>query len=406
MTEQYSLYGGPELNARLSQLVDEIRNVFNTILAPSDFRAVVMLGGYGRGEGGVEWRDGIAHPHNNLDFLIIFNSVPTDRQNQLREQADAALQSLRESYDIGIDISSTTVSKLKRSPSLVMWYDMRFGHKTIVGDTDFLPNQDQFRLDRVPAWNVRDLLVNRGTLLVINDLAIASGIEHNDTRRMIIKHAVKAIIGYGDALLYFLGDYDWSYAEKQRRMQRRTDVSADFRKVYDEAMEFRFQPNYDNFRDHDLGQWMEELREYFAPIHLQCESLRLGKSNLNWDSYFDAALNAALWQDASRPRAWAKKARNILRSTTPGIGTSLFSRLGSQTAGMQGLLPTLFPLVAYRLSNFQWQGFAAQALGTEASFENLRNAYLQRWGEHGDTNFFNSTVARYQIALEPQEVAA
>src|SRR5690606_3500364 len=120
-------------------------------------------------------------------------------------------------------------------PCLVMWFDMRFGHKVLLGDPSFARGLDRFRLSRIEPADVRNLLVNRGTLLVINDL-LFDGPGGNDeaARRTALKHAMKAVIGYGDALLYFLGEYDHSYVEKQRRMRIRRDVPAAFRDLYDE----------------------------------------------------------------------------------------------------------------------------------------------------------------------------
>ena len=69
--DRFTARGGPEVEARIRGAVSEAADVMRAVLRPEEYRAVVLLGGYGRGEGGVELRDGEERPHNNLDFLVI-----------------------------------------------------------------------------------------------------------------------------------------------------------------------------------------------------------------------------------------------------------------------------------------------------------------------------------------------
>jgi hypothetical protein len=95
-------------------------------------------------------------------------------------------------------------------------------------------------------------MVNCGTLLLINDLLLEDEVSSLERRRTIIRHVMKGIIGYGDALFYVLGAYHWSYQERQRRMRKQVSVPESFRHLYDEAMEFRFQPSYVKYLEHDF----------------------------------------------------------------------------------------------------------------------------------------------------------
>lgn len=399
---RYTLHGSPTLEQRLRSLVAEIADRVSDVVPSSNYRSLVLLGGYGRGEGGVEVRGGEERPHNNLDFLLITSGLRQNRQLALRRQVDDALEPLREVSGMGIDFSTINEAKLQRSPCLVMWYDMRFGHRTILGDDQFVPGLEQFTADKVPAWDILNLLVNRGTLLVINDWLLAHrSVVSPLERRTIIRHIMKAIIGYGDALLYFCDRYHWSYAEKQRRMATTWEAPQAFRSLYEEAIAFRFQPDYARYADRDLIRWRDDLRETLASVHLQCEETRLRQRALDWSEYLVAALTHALWRDSRSPRALAKMAVNLLRGPRCQVPGSLAATLGARASGMRGLLPILFPVIAYELDCPALRAVTCQALGaTNDSPQELRRGYLRAWGRCGDDNFA-SFLHAHGLSLEP-----
>ena len=196
---RFTVYGTDAVEGTLRNLVETVGNAFEEALRPYRWRTVLLLGGYGRGEGGVECIEGKERPHNNLDFLVVLREGDARKVNQVKQKLDAVLESLRKVHGIAMDLAVTTESRLCKAPSLVMWYDMRFGHKTILGDDTFIKGLDHFQLDRIPSWDVRNLLVNRGTLLLINDELLQRRPPGVDVRKVVVKHIMKAIIGYGDA---------------------------------------------------------------------------------------------------------------------------------------------------------------------------------------------------------------
>ncbi|MHB1462432.1 MAG: hypothetical protein ACYC1M_14190 [Armatimonadota bacterium] len=384
---RFTAVGGVEVERLVTSAAKDVGGVVSNAIGPQEMRCLIMLGGYGRGEGGVETQpDGNEVPHNNLDFLLICNNLSELRLTELKERIDAGLQPLIELYGLGMDLSTINTAKLEGSECLVMWYDMRYGHKTILGDAGYVPGLHQFSLDRVVPADARNLLTNRGTLFIINDAILDRGGLSDDDRRTIVKHVVKGVIGYGDALLFFLNDYDWSYLEKQRRMIARKDVDPGFQKLYDDCMEFRFRPNYAPYMERDLVAWMNEIRKALAPVHLMVERIRLKSFEMSWDGYCDRALAHTLREGLSL-KGLVKKVMNMCKTKTIGFG-SIAARLGFCTAGVRGLMPIIFPAVAYHVSSVTLARAAQIALGALSTKQtDLRQAYLRAWGIHGDTNF-------------------
>jgi hypothetical protein len=398
---RFTLRGSEDFENRMSSVLDEVSARACRILSPAVCRAMVLLGGYGRGEGGVVVTDDGERPHNNLDFLIITRSVSQADQERLKTSVQEAVQPLEQAYAIEFDVAAISESRLRRSPSLVMWYDMRFGHKTVVGDAAFVPALKHFCVERIPTWDVLNLLVNRGTLIVINDQLIAVRELTTEEKQRIVKLAMKAIIGYGDAQLYFLGRYDWSYAEKQRRMRDCEEVPESFRKLYDEAIEFRFQPRYIDYEDRDMAEWMNDLRTVLAPIHLECERKRLGYEDLTWENYPENFFRRALWEDSMSPRAWAKKTLNMMRTHQHLANNfSYLAQLGSRMLGPRGLVTAFFPVPAYNLEAAPLPQLAAQLLCAKGTtLAEIRRTFLLRWGAAVEPPFLK-LAQKWDLALE------
>jgi hypothetical protein len=239
------------------------------------------------------------------------------------------------------------------------------------------------------AEDVRSLIVNRGTLLVINDALRDRGAPDEETRRTILRHTVKAVIGYGDALLFFRGQYHWSYAEKRRRMAEARAVPEAFRRLYEQASAFRFEPDYTGAFAGEQVDGGRAVLEQLAAVHLACEALRLAAPGLQWGGYVGPALCRPLRGGDSDGRLWLRQLRNLLRFrpvVPPELG--LWERLGLRLAGPRGLLALVFPFIAYGVGTERDRALARRLLGAVGPGEGeLRRAYLRRWGESGDVNF-------------------
>ncbi len=402
----FTVRGDTEFEERMSSLFSEIADRAEALVSPATCRAIVLLGGYGRGEGGVVMTGNGLQPHNNLDLLVITRGLADQAQHNLKTDLQQTILPLAEECGVEFDIATIDERRLRRSPSLVMWYDMRFGHKTLVGDADFVPSLNRFTVERIPAWDVLNLLVNRGTLLVINEQHIATRALRAEERKRVVKHAMKAIIGYGDALLYFLGQYHWSYLEKQKRMRACTTVTPAFRALYEEAVEFRFQPGYEAYERRDLPAWMGELRTALAPIHLECERKRLTRDELTWATYPEVYLRNGVWRNFGSARAWAKKALNMVRSHgTAAAGFSVPAQAGFRMLGLRGVLPALFPVVAYHIDDDNFRQFATRCLtASDASMNELRRAYLYTWATAIEPPFLE-LAQKWELAIEPGTTA-
>lgn len=395
--QHFTYYNNKETEAFLNNVMHEASSVFIDLFSKNQTAALILIGGYGRGEGGIVFENGIYCPHNNLDLLYIYNGKI---KSDIVEKANNQLQKISKKYNIGIDMSAINKQKLLKLDGQVVAYDMRYGHKTLLGDSKFLKDHNAFSLYSIDPADIRQLLVNRGTLLLINRILLNKQTLTKDEKKLIIKHAIKAIIGYGDALLYFNDAYHWSYAQKQTNMSELTNIDKNIKDLYSEAMLFRFMPDYDTFLKKDLKAWNDELISTLSSIHLECEKMNLNETNLDWENYFAVAL-----ENNSYPRHnFKQKVKSCLHGVKQLSVMKELNSMNEMVSFMQfgalGMLSLLFPYIAYEIYPKHYKVLFQKALqAKEYEEDEFLKAYLTLWSQWGDTNFIN-VLRNYNIELD------
>jgi len=117
--QSLTFYSNPSVNALLKKVLHEAKSVFEELFTQKQTAALILIGGYGRGEGGIVKEDDSYRPHNNLDLLYIYNDKIDKKTVAL---ANSRLQKISEMYHIGIDMSAIKKEKLLTLNGLV------FGH--------------------------------------------------------------------------------------------------------------------------------------------------------------------------------------------------------------------------------------------------------------------------------------
>ena len=138
---KFTAKGSVEFEAKMTEMMEFVAAQLDNFLHKKEYRALVLLGGYGRGEGGVLIENDQEKPHNNFDLILFTTDLSQLRLGELQDELDEEVAKIsREIGGIPIDISVKPASKLVHSSCLIIWYDMRFGHKTILGDDKFVPS--------------------------------------------------------------------------------------------------------------------------------------------------------------------------------------------------------------------------------------------------------------------------
>jgi len=403
--QHYTCSGNTAAESIISDMLSKITQLVISATKANHIRSLVLLGGYGKGEGGVIHVEGTFKPHNNFDLMLITNHLNDHKRCELNQLLSDKLNKLGKRLGIGVDISVFCEKQIRAMPTRVLWYDMKEGHQTIYGDKTIIPSIQHLRKD-IPAWDVRNLMVNRGSLLLINHLCLTAEEPDNEAKFLIIKHTMKAIIGYGDAILYFMGLYHWSYSEKLNRILKQGDISVKFKRIYSDAINFRFSPKYSYYLEKDLKKWQQEVKSQLEEIHLQCESIRLNQPSLNWDNYLSNSLKHSLLEKGYSLKSFIKLLlglRHYKKGRLPS-NLSFKEKLAYRLITDDAILPLIFPFLAFNPSlkngKLETLEFLTSHFNKKRneSLPNVIREYLKDWGVQFDKNLW-SVLRKNQITI-------
>ncbi len=274
MSTIYADHGSDEFNARMHDVSLRIGAEVERALG-GNFVALILGGGYGRGEGGVVRVHGVEQPYNDLDFTLVVkrkNAVPWNRLHAISEHFE-------EEIKIDVDFSRPlTIHDIENWPHWLMWYDLLNGHIVIKGAPDILNSHAPAALKRtLPAIEATRLLLNRGAGLLWA-FRVVRGVEKKPDADFIRRNYYKCILAMGDALLIVHQRFHTPYRGRDDRLTRLEADSpevAAFKlgELYHEALRFKFQP--DDVPDVQVGEeQLEDLAKRWGAIFLHAESIR------------------------------------------------------------------------------------------------------------------------------------
>jgi len=236
--------------------------------------ALLLLGGYARGEGAVELIDGEPRIHNDVDLVLV---APTARQaRRLRAGCPGLSREASEAAGATVDVWSIGRSELDNPQGRLLWADAALrGVRVLWGDASVVAPLGRLTARSVRRSELGRLLANRATGLALSRLAFETG-DLQEGRRAA-RHISKAWLALGDALLIAADSYDRTAAQRLDSLRRLSAVSAPWGRTlaegYERALQFRMAPHA-HVATHDE---LEEAIRLMWASHAHLESCRLGE---------------------------------------------------------------------------------------------------------------------------------
>ncbi len=258
-----------ELQSKLDEHFERTRDHFAK-LGPKRPEAIVLGGGYGRGEGGVT-EDSTGQPHffNDLDYFLF-----TDSSDDKELVAAVHEWEQFESSQMGIDVEGKCLPKddLRQTAESMMFYDLVAGHTIIHGADDFFKAYSALANPKtIEAVEATRLLWNRGTGLLFARVDLA---EEQDLS-VVHRNQSKAKLALGDALLTLQGKYRPFARERHQLLSELEGLDERILKLHALGVEFKLQPTICPELK-ELHSTQEELTELWLDCFLKVESSRLG----------------------------------------------------------------------------------------------------------------------------------
>lgn len=285
---RYSANGSDAFEASTKDLIAEIGTAFSKEIPQALVCALVLGGGYGRGEGGVLIRDNIETLYNDLDFFVFTRPMTFMTRKKLITSLRHLHLELTAKYGIDVDFSiPIPVSKLPTIEITQMLFDLFNGHKVVLGNANVLAGLPRWSNSDIPLCEALRLLLNRAMGLFFAKEKLASPTAENEID-FIYRNIQKAFQALADAMLIAEGNYD-SSALVRIALLRELDLS---RLIPTEpilpeiiaSMEFKLSPHIPTFNLEELQSKLELAIVSLKDLYYALWSKELTAEINNYDS--------------------------------------------------------------------------------------------------------------------------
>ena len=354
----------PELEARLNDHFGRVRKAFE---AQGWRGALVLGGGYGRGEGGVAQGPDGEEFSNDLDYFL-FDDTPTDA----RLAAWCRGIERAESAETGIDVEIKCLhAESIGDPGLSMMFaDLVAGHVVVAGDAGFLAAlREGLDFSRIEPEEATRLLWNRGSGMFFSRCRMGDDAE----MKFVIRNHAKLKLALGDAWLCITGQYTSKCRERGERLAR-ADLPAEFAQLrpwHADGVTFKFQPITGGLTWPQLEAESRRLIAAWGAVYLAVEARRLNQPLGGFAPYLDM------------PRLLRRTsfARNLAFAARDRLKRGGFIRpLGDYPrAGLMRALPCLLGLTSGGVA--EAARFLPQPAGDPSNVRTWEPVY-QKWWAH------------------------
>jgi hypothetical protein len=279
---RFTLDGSDELEWHLQQTCEAVVAGVEQMVPARKLEALILGGGYGRGEGGVLKADAGDRPYNDLEFYVCLAGIRLWNQRRYHAALHALAGRLSSSARLEVEFKITSLAHLRRSPVSMFYYDLVMGHRWLGGNAAQLSGCEHHReAQRIPLSEATRLLMNRCSGL----LFAREKLDHQpftaDDADFVGRNLAKAQLAFGDAVLTVFGQYHWSCLERQERLLllRVPEILPWLREVrrhHAAGVEFKLHPRRATAPPALLRSQHEELTALGLRIWLWLESRRLG----------------------------------------------------------------------------------------------------------------------------------
>lgn len=273
-----------EIGNQLSIIVNEILKYRDKLGIVS----IVLLGGFGRGEGSVIFRNGAVRPLNDYDVNIVikkhflfFDDLPSLNVSKIIK---IICDNIKDKIEVShVDIGVIPYSKLSTLPNTIANYETKYGGKILWGEDV---------LKKMPHYNPKEIILSCGITLLFNRFnCLINGFPPANSNRNehSIIQSVKSLHACCESLLLLSGDYHYSYEERNKRFK--TIFPQKFSELYkkipqlseyvDKATKFKLYPDYVMFPDYEK-LWETTVDMYFEVFKYYMNSYyKINTSNLD-----------------------------------------------------------------------------------------------------------------------------
>jgi hypothetical protein len=296
----FTVHADPAIDAVVERHLGLIRD---TLLAADDrIQALVLVGGFGRGEGTVIRDGGGFRPYNDYDLVVIH-----PRPGECGPVV-ASLPRLARQLGLGhVDAEIMSAGELARASPSMHVHDMVHGGHVFHGDPAILSSVPARSAagDQVGVGPASQLLLNRLTCLLecVRGEHFAAPPRTAEERFGIAYFAGKVLLSVAAAMLAERRAHATSYVERARRFRRAFPHDPDLCRAVDEATAFKLDPPREPPGGAETVALWFAVRDRYLEALLRFAGLAAGRAFDRWEEY-ERWRRAGRWLDELRKARW------------------------------------------------------------------------------------------------------
>ncbi len=307
MNSRFTIDGSDALEKDLAQICDRVAAGVRQIIPNGRLEALLLGGGYGRGQGGVLKTESQDKPYNDLEFYVCLRGNDLLNQQKYSRAFHHLGETLSPQAGLEVEFKISSAKKLKAMPPTMFSYDLACGHRCLIGD-DFFQKNSRYEASEIRLIESTRLMMNRCSGLLFAKERLQRKRFTDDDADFAGRNHAKAQLGFGDAFLAAHGKYHWDCHERNRRLmnfspEHKLPWMEDVRRHHEIGVEFKLHPHRSRASMELLCDNQRALTHLGSKIWLWLESQRLGTT-------FTSAREYALSQFDKCPET--NPLRNIL----------------------------------------------------------------------------------------------
>jgi hypothetical protein len=346
------------------------------IVSPRRLEALLLGGGYGRGQGGVLKTETGDQPYNDLEFYVCLRGPHWLNERRYGTALHGLAETVSGIAGVDVEFKMLPLGKLRSSPVSMFYYDLVVRNRRLWGAERLLDGCSHHRdATQIPLAEATRLLMNRCSGL----LFAKERLEHDpftlEDADFVGRNLAKAQLAFGDVILTVYGQYHWSCGERAERLKR---INSEFPRLVEVqrnhriGVEFKLHPERTASPRALLLERHQELSALARELWLWLESRRL-------DHSFESIRSYA--QSRHRKCPETKRWRNCLVNLKTFGPRALFSRRLTHYPREQVLETLALLLWTPDIRDSDLLPRVQSALSTSSgTFPELIHAYRSVWG--------------------------
>jgi len=377
LPKRFTIDGSEALENHLAKVCEKVLASVRAIIPENRWEALVLGGGYGRGQGGVLKSSSGDAPYNDLEFYVFMRGNRVLNERRFHAPVEELGERLSAEAGLHVEFKVDSLERLRRGPMSMFSYDLVSGHRALLGGEEIFDGCEHHRDGAaIPLAEATRLLFNRCTGLLLAKERLAKWELTDDDADFVGRNLAKAQLALGDVVLVTAGKYHWSCLERKRALDELTPEPEqpwieEVRRHHTAGIEFKLHPRRILKSRAEFQAEHQEISRLANQVWLWLESRRLSQT---FSSGRDYAFTSG--EKCNGTPVW----RNLLLNVRTFGARGLFNRTAARYPRERLLNSLPFLLWEESLNDLKVKYFLQKELRTTASdWQGFVAAYKAVW---------------------------